>query len=160
MDIVEFVLFMVLIGITFVSIIILLRMVKDRDRSKVLHQLSDKTFAMISGTVKGNKLEAKNLKFDLVDIEVYNLRTLWGFKPFYVTSHGRNRPLQIKGGFLTSDDLDPETVKALGKIETLKQLISAKVRGGQSSRAIIAVSVMMYIMGLLTVLAFMGVKTF
>lgn len=158
LDIWTIVIWAVMIGMMMLCLIILLRIIKDRDKSRVLHQLSDGTFAIITGSVKDNKLKAKNKKFDLKDIRVYALRTFFGFKPFYITSHGRNKPLQIEGQFLKSEELTPNQVKELGELSILDKLLQAKVRGGKSDKVIIAVAIMSFIMGVLLVLAYMGMS--
>jgi hypothetical protein len=153
-DIGTVVIWAVLIGFSTIILVLLGRILIDRNKSRVLHQLSDGTFALIAGEVEKNKLKAKNKTWDLKDIRVYNLRTMFGFKPFYITTHGRNKPLQIKGDFLESEELTPEQVRGLGELSVFDSLIKAKIRGAQSSRMIIAASIMSFMVGLLLALAF------
>lgn len=147
MDLVTLVVWMFLIGFLFLSLVVFLRIYIERRKSRVLHQLSEDTFAWISGEVKHNKLNVKNAKFDLTNVKAYQVRTATGFKPLYITSYGRNRPLQVKGDFLDAEKLSPDLVKSMGKIEALDFLVKATV--GKVNRTTIVFSIMAFVIGLL-----------
>lgn len=147
MDLLTLVVWMFLIGFLFVSIIIFARIYLGRKKSRVLHQLSADTFAWLKGEVKFNKLHVKDAKFDLTNVKAYMVRSATGFKPFYITSYGRNRPLQVKGDYLVAEKLSPKIVQDMGKVEALGYLIKASV--GRLNRTTIIFSVMAFIMGLL-----------
>ena len=146
----DFVVPLLLFSFTFVFFIVFVMVYLGREKSKVLHQLSDGTFAMASGSVDKNKLFVKKLKFDLEDIKVYIIRTLFGYKPLYITSWGRSKPLQIKEGYLEAEKLTPDQIKSMGELESLKQLFTAKVRSaGGMNRITVIFSVMAFVMGTL-----------
>ncbi|KXH75939.1 MAG: hypothetical protein AM326_08220 [Candidatus Thorarchaeota archaeon SMTZ-45] len=155
MDLVSLVVWMFLIGFLFMSMLILARILFSRKKAKVLHQLSGDTFALLNGEIKFNKLNVKNYKFDLHGIKSYMLRTATGFKPFFITSHTRNRPLQIKGDWLESEKLPPSTIQSMGKIEALNFLIKSSM--GRLNLTTIIFSVMAFVIGLL--LGIVGMST-
>jgi len=147
MDLFTLIIWMTLIGFMFIAVIIFARIYAGRNKSKVMHQLSEDTFAWLNGEVKHNKLVVKDAKFDLTDVKAYQIRTATGFKPLYITSYGKNRPLQVDGDSLKSDDLSPQTIKDMGNIEALGFLVRASV--GKINRSTIVFSVMAFVMGLL-----------
>ena len=147
MDLFTLVIWMFLLGFLFLALVVFARIYVGRKKSKVIHQLSEDTFAWLSGEVRHNKLVVKDAKFDLTNCKAYQIRTATGFKPLYITSYGRNRPLQVKGDYLEAEQLSPAIVKGMGNIEALGFLVKASV--GKMNRTTIVFSIMAFAIGLL-----------
>ena len=147
-----------LIGIFTIAMVLLARIIAQRDTVKVIHMLSDNTLRWLNGKVDNNQLDHEFGKYDLSETDVYNIRVSFGFKPVFFTSYNSVKPLQITGATIEGKGLSPKEIKEMGNVESVKQIAKLKLRGRQEMFEKIVFAVMGFVMGILAGIAFFALK--